>query len=263
MPKSTIHSSRRNFLSASSRVTIAAALPISGIAAASPPLPKAAKALPLADVYLLPSPYFDAVTSNRRYLLSLEPDRLLHNFLTSAGLPPKGEVYGGWEKDTIAGHTLGHYLTALSLLHAQTGDEEACRRANYIVGELGRAQRAHGDGYVGGFTRKRKDGSIVDGKEIFAELMRGDIRALPFDLNGCWVPWYNWHKLFSGLSAAQQLCGIPAAREIAIHLAEYIGRVFAALSDEQVQAMLACEHGGINESFADLYADTRDPRWLA
>jgi len=226
-------------------------------------LPKTAKALPLADVYLLPSPYFDAVTGNRRYLLSLEPDRLLHNFFTSTGLPAKGEVYGGWEKDTIAGHTLGHYLTALSLLHAQTGDEEACRRAHYIVGELGRAQRAHGDGYLGGFTRKRKDGSIVDGKEIFAEIVRGDIRVLPFDLNGCWVPLYNWHKLFSGLHAAKSLCGVAQAQDIAVGLAEYIGRVFAALTDEQVQAMLACEHGGLNESFAELHAATNDKRWLA
>ena len=72
-------------------------------------------------------------------------------------MPAKGIVYGGWEKDTIAGHSLGHYLSALALLHAQTGDEESCRRAAYIVEQLALAQGRHGDGYVGGFTRKRKD----------------------------------------------------------------------------------------------------------
>ncbi len=66
----------------------------------------AVKAIPLSDVRLLPSPWLTAVESNRRYLLSLEPDRLLHNFRRLAGLDPKGEIYGGWENDTIAVHTL-------------------------------------------------------------------------------------------------------------------------------------------------------------
>ncbi|MEP7157763.1 MAG: glycoside hydrolase family 127 protein [Betaproteobacteria bacterium] len=240
-------------------------------------LPDKAEPLPLSAIRLLPSPYLDAVTANHRYLLTLEPDRLLHNFMTSAGLKPKGEVYGGWEKDTIAGHTLGHYLSALSFMHAQTGEGgqgavgaagaagkgELQRRVAYLVEQLGVAQQAHGDGYVGGFTRKRRDGSIVDGKEIFAEIVNGDIRSAGFDLNGCWVPLYNWHKLFAGLFDAEQWCGNRGALKVAIGLAEYIDRVFAALSDEQVQTVLACEHGGLNESLAELYARTRDPRWLA
>ena len=69
---------------------------------------------------LLDSPWLEAIEGNRRYLHALEPDRLLHNFRASAGLEPKGAVYGGWESDTIAGPSLGHYLTALSLMHAQT-----------------------------------------------------------------------------------------------------------------------------------------------
>jgi DUF1680 family protein len=40
-------------------------------------------------------------------------------------------------------------------------------------------------------------------------------------------------------------------------------KTFQNLSDEQVQQVLAAEHGGLNEVFADLYADTRDPRYLA
>ena len=83
-----------------------------------------AKPLPLSAVRLLESPWLEAIEGNRRYLHALEPDRLLHNFRASAGLEPKGAVYGGWESDTIAGHSLGHYLTALSLMYAQTGDEE-------------------------------------------------------------------------------------------------------------------------------------------
>jgi DUF1680 family protein len=220
-----------------------------------------AKPLPLDSVRLLPSPWLDAVEANRRYLHALEPDRLLHNFRTSAGLKPKGAVYGGWESDTIGGHTLGHYLTALSLMYAQTGDEECKRRVDYIVEELAEAQRAHGDGYVAGFTRKRDD-VVEDGKAIFAELKRGDIRSMGFDLNGCWVPFYNWHKLFAGLFDAQTHCGNAKALPVAQALGGYIEGVFAGLNDAQVQQVLDCEHGGINESFAELYARTNDARWL-
>lgn len=225
-------------------------------------LPDHPEPLPLSDVRLLPSRWADAVDRNREYLMSLDPDRLLHNYRTSAGLAPKGDVYGGWESDTIAGHTLGHYLSALALTHAQTGDEESCRRANYIVSELATVQAAHGDGYVAGFTRKRPDGEIVDGKEIFPEIMAGDIRSAGFDLNGCWVPLYNWHKLYTGLYDVADLCGNRAALPVAAALGDYIDRVFAALDDEQVQTVLACEYGGLNESFAELYARTGERRWL-
>ena len=216
---------------------------------------------PLSRVRLLPSPFHESVEANRAYLHRLEPDRLLHNYRTSAGLAPKGEAYGGWEADTIAGHTLGHYLSALSLMHAQTGDEECRRRVGYIVGELVEAQAAQGDGYVAGFTRKRGD-IVEDGKALFPELMRGDIRSSGFDLNGCWVPFYNWHKLYAGLFDAQALCGEERALPVAVALGGFIDRVFAALDDAQVQQVLDCEHGGINESFAELYARTDDERWL-
>ena len=221
-----------------------------------------AKPIPLPAVRLLPSPWFAALEANRRYVLSLSPDRLLSRFRSSAGLPPRAAPYGGWEADTIAGHTLGHYLTALALLHAQTGEAMPAERARYVLDELVAVQAAHGDGYVGGFLRKRPDGTLVDGKELFAEVRRGDIRVLPFDLNGCWVPLYNWHKLFDGLFHVHALCGDPRALAIATGLAEYIDGVFAALDEPQVQQVLDCEHGGINESLAELHARTGEPRWL-
>jgi DUF1680 family protein len=112
-------------------------------------LPRSARALPLSDVRLLPSDYATAVEVNRTYLLQVSPDRLLHNFRKYAGLEPKAPIYGGWESDTIAGHTLGHYMSALVLMHAQTGDRECRRRADYIVGELAEVQAKRG---TGGFT---------------------------------------------------------------------------------------------------------------
>ncbi len=95
------HVDRRTLLAG---VASMAFVPVFGRAAPAAPVAFGpAKPLPLAAVRLLESPWLDAVDGNRRYLHALEPDRLLHNFRTSAGLEPKGEVYGGWESDTIAG----------------------------------------------------------------------------------------------------------------------------------------------------------------
>ena len=84
---------------------------------------------PLGDVELLDSPFKAAMQRNANYLLELDADRLLHNTRKYAGLEPKGELYGGWESRGIAGHTLGHYLTALSQQYAASGDRHPAGRA--------------------------------------------------------------------------------------------------------------------------------------
>ncbi|EHH67546.1 glycoside hydrolase family 127 protein [Gluconobacter morbifer] len=218
--------------------------------------------IPLSNVRLLPSPWLEAVERNRIYLLSLEADRLLHNFRKQAGLPPKGALYGGWESDTIAGHTLGHYLSALALMYAQT-DDAACReRVAYIVQELVVVQKQWGDGYVAGFTRKEKNGALVDGKRIFAEIEAGDIRSSGFDLNGAWSPLYNIHKTFAGLLDAHIYCHCDQALNVAVGLGQFLKAFFGKLTDAQMQKVLTCEYGGLNESFAELAARTGDEEWL-
>lgn len=244
-------------------VSVAALLGRHGSASASgAPFPDRATPLPMTDVRLAPSRWADAVDTNRRYLLGLDPDRLLHNFRTQAGLQAKGAVYGGWESDTIAGHTLGHYLSALSLIHAQTGDAEARRRVDHIVAELALVQAHNGDGYVAGFTRRGKDGAIENGKLIFTEIAAGDIRSTGFDLNGAWSPLYNIHKTLAGLLDAQALCGNRQAIGVAVGLGAYLDGVFARLDDAQMQSVLSCEYGGLNESLAEIAARTGDRRWL-
>ncbi|MEE7547443.1 glycoside hydrolase family 127 protein, partial [Xanthomonas sp. Kuri4-1] len=227
------------------------------------PQPGRVRAVPLERVRLTPSPFTAALRTNRRYLMRLQPDRLLHNFHVYAGLAPRGASYGGWEADTIAGHSLGHYLSALALLHAQTGDAQARRRADYLVAELARCQAHAGDGYVAGFTRKNAAGQIESGRAVFDELAQGRIEALPFYLNGSWAPLYTWHKLFAGLLDAHRYCGNAQALEVAVALGGYLDRVLARLDAAQLQQVLSCEFGGLNESFVELYARTGDARWQA
>src|SRR6185503_9534876 len=95
-----------------------------------------AQEFPLEDVRLLEGPFRDAMLRDTAYLLRLDPDRLLSGVRKEAGLTPKAEVYGGWESMTIAGHSLGHYLSACSLMFASTGDARFRERVNYIVSEL-------------------------------------------------------------------------------------------------------------------------------
>lgn len=244
--------SRRTF------IKLASLLGLPGFVTAAPTAAPPVTPFPLEAVRLRPSPYLTAVESNGNYLLRLEPDRLLHNFRLSAGLQPKGAVYGGWESQSLAGHSLGHYLSACSLMSSQTGDTRYRQRVNYIVAELAACQSAHGDGYVGGFTRDR-DKVTEDGKAIFPEIVKGDIRSRPFNLNGAWSPLYTLHKLLAGLIDANE----EDALKVAVGLGGYLEGVFSKLSDEQMQKMLACEYGGLNESFMQLYQRTSDGHWLA
>ncbi len=230
-------------------------------------IPLAARPLPLKNVRLTGGPLKHAQDLTADYLLRLEPDRMLHLLRVRAGLPPKADKpYGGWDGEgrQLTGHIAGHYLSAVSLMYAATGDERFKERADYLVAELRAIQAAHGDGYIGALMAEvRRDGErvLVDGKERFSALAEGVVASGGFDLNGMWAPWYVQHKLFAGLRDAWRHTGNRDALEAEIALAEWADRILSRLSDEQIQKMLETEFGGMNEVMADLYADTGDERW--
>ena len=216
-----------------------------------PSVSQKAQFFPLEAVRLLDGPFQKAMQLDAEYLLMLEPDRLLAGFRESKGLESKVERYGGWEREGVAGHSLGHYLTAASLMYASTGDRRFLDRANYIVDELELCQEDNG--YVA---------AIPNGKKVFEEVAAGDIRSAGFDLNGCWVPWYTLHKELAGLLDAHRYCGNQKALAVAKRLGDWAIDVTSNLDEEQFQKMLACEHGGMNESLAELYARTGEKKFL-
>lgn len=208
----------------------------------------------LNQVELLESPFREAMELDAKVLLKLEPDRLLHNFRQNAGLKPKGEAYGGWEAQGIAGHTLGHYLSALSLHFAATRNPIFLARINYIVDELERCQIAGGTGYVSG---------IPDGKKIFAELEHGKLVVTdPFHFNGGWVPWYTMHKIFAGLLDANEFARNPKALKIVMKLADWAEKTTDNLTSEQIQQMLTVEQGGMLEVLLETYVRTGVRKYL-
>jgi DUF1680 family protein len=214
---------------------------------------QAAELFPLRDVRLGPSPFLDAQTTDLHYLMAMEPDRLLAPFLREAGLAPKQPSYGNWESTGLDGHMGGHYLSALALMYASTGDPDVKRRLDYFVAELKRAQQANGDGYLGG---------IPGGRAAWREVAAGQLHADNFSVNGKWVPWYNLHKVYAGLRDAYRYAGNEDARAMLIALSDWALRLSEHLTDRQMQDMLKAEHGGMNEVFADVYQMTGDQRYL-
>ncbi len=209
---------------------------------------------PLTAVELLEGPFKHATELNIRSLLYYDPDRLLANFRKEAGLEPRAKVYGGWESMSLAGHSLGHHLSACAMMWQTTGDRRFRDRVNYIVEELAQCQAAGSGGYIG---------ATPGGQKILEEeVAKGDIRAQSFDLNGIWAPYYTYHKVMAGLRDAYRLAGSEEALAVAAGFADWLSTIVADLTEAQVQQMLACEHGGIQETLADLYADTGKDKYL-
>ncbi|BDW78550.1 hypothetical protein BFINE_43450 [Bacteroides finegoldii DSM 17565] len=208
---------------------------------------------PLQDVKLLDSPFLQAQQTDLHYILALNPDRLLAPFLREAGLTPKAPSYTNWENTGLDGHIGGHYLSALSMMYAATGDTAIYNRLNYMLDELYRAQQAVGTGFIGGTP-----GSL----QLWKEIKAGNIRAGGFDLNGKWVPLYNIHKTYAGLRDAYLYTGSDQARRMLIAFTDWMIDITSGLSDQQIQDMLRSEHSGLNETFADVAAITGDKKYL-
>lgn len=224
-------------------------------------IPDVARPLPLTAVRLTGGPLKHAQDLDAKYLLALEPDRMLAGYRIRAGLEPKAKGYGGWDSvngKQLTGHIGGHYLSAVSLMYAATGDPRFKERADYLVKELKEVQDKRGNGYLGAIT----DDKGVDGETIFQRVASGDIRSGGFDLNGMWSPWYTLHKTYAGLRDAYRFTGNQTALELEIKYSEWAERLLARMTDVQIQRMLNTEFGGMNEIFADLYSDTGDKRWL-
>jgi DUF1680 family protein len=206
----------------------------------------------LNQVRLLPGAFAQAQKLDGRYLLSLNPDRLLHNFHVNAGLAPKAPVYGGWESQEpwidirCHGHTLGHYLSACAMMWAATGETVYRQRVDYLVSELQACQEAAKSGMVCAFP----DGDLP---------LRNSLSGQPF----AGVPWYTQHKVMAGLRDAHLFIQSTQALTVLRAMADWIVVAARNCPEAQFQQMLATEHGGMNEVLADLHALTGEARYLA
>jgi DUF1680 family protein len=191
-------------------------------------------AFPLSAVSLLDSPFRDNQRRNLAYLLFLDPERMLRAFRLNYGEPSPAAPAGGWEApdSKVRGHTTGHLLSGLALSYASTGDPAARARAEYLVSELARLQaRAPAAGYSPGYLSAFPEA-------FFDWLEAGQYQQV-------WSPYYMIHKYLAGMIDAYQLAGIGQALDVAIRLADWVGRRTAPLSYQHMQTILNVEFGGL------------------
>lgn len=208
-------------------------------------VPLQARAFRLEDVRLLEGPFQRAMELDRKYLLALEVDRLLHNFRVNAGLPSSAQPLGGWEepKGELRGHFVGHYLTACALMYASTGDQRIKDKGNAVVAGLAECQAKIGTGYLSAYP-----------EEFFDRVEA---------LQRVWAPYYTLHKIYAGLLDMYVYCDNQQALDVCKKFADWVIARNAKLTDEQMQKMLGTEHGGMNEVLANLYGLTGEKKYLA
>ena len=190
---------------------------------------------------------------NITFLKSLDPDRLLHNFRVTAGLPSNAEPLEGWESPKIGlrGHFVGHYLSAVSSLVEKYKDLELVERLRYMIDELCKCQQSFGNSYLSAFPDK-------------------DFDALEAKFTGVWAPYYTYNKVMQGLLDAYTHTGNQKAYDMLLDMAAYVDNRMSKLSGETIEKMLYTvdanpqnEPGAMNEVLYKLYKISRNPKHLA
>jgi DUF1680 family protein len=197
----------------------------------------------LSRVRLRPGPFLDAMRINQQYLLRENPDRLLHTFRITAGLPTSAEPLGGWEapENELRGHFTGHYLSACAMGSVTLGDDALKQRAALMVGELAKCQQKNG--YLSAFP-----------EEFFDRLREG---------RGVWAPFYTLHKIMAGLLDVHTLTGNAQALDVLKGMAAWTGSWTQPLQESHMQRVLEREYGGMNEVLYNLAAVTGSRQYQA
>ena len=206
---------------------------------------KQAEPFPMKDVRLRPSAFSAADEVNRKYLKTLPPDRLLHTFRLTAGMPSSAEPLGDWEKPDceLRGHFAGgHYLSACALAFASSGDAELKHNGDLMVTELAKCQAQLKNGYLSAFPQELFD-RLRDGVNV-------------------WAPYYTIHKIMAGHLDMYTLAGNQQALDTLEKMAGWVRSWVDPLSEQQMQRVLLVEYGGMGEVLSSLYAVTGKKEYL-
>lgn len=198
----------------------------------------------MGDVVLLDAYEVNAFAKEVEYLKSLDADRLLKGFCDIAGIESSAAIYGGWENSAIKGHTLGHYLSAVSQAYAASGDGALLEIANHIVDVLAKCQNSE-SGYLAAIPESH-----------YAQIEKGNT-------SGTWVPWYTMHKVMAGLIHAYELTGNEKALDVASRLGDWVYSRTSNWSAATQTTVLNVEYGGMNDVLYQLYRYTQSENHLS
>lgn len=199
----------------------------------------------MGDVTLLDDYEVNALSKEIDYLKSLDADRLLKGFCDIGGIASDDvALYGGWESTAIKGHTLGHYLTAVSQAYATTGDSELLAITEHIVAVLAECQDDE-TGYLAAIPESH-----------YTKIESGNT-------SGTWVPWYTMHKVLAGLVDCYELTGNQQALTVASRLGDWVYSRTSTWSAATQQTVLNVEYGGMNDVLYQLYSHTGSEEHLS
>ena len=198
----------------------------------------------LSAVTLLGDYEVNAFRKEVAYLKSLDADRLLKGFCEIGNVESPATVYGGWEDSAIRGHTLGHYLSALSQGYAACGDVQLLASCTHIVSTLAQCQNPK-TGYLAAIPESHYD-KIEAG-----------------DATGTWVPWYTMHKVLSGLLKAYQFTDNAQALEVASKLGDWVYSHTSKWDAATQTKVLHVEYGGMNDVLYQLYGFSGSKKHLS
>lgn len=214
------------------------------------------------NITLLNSVFSQSEKIGGEYLDGVDIDRLLSPIFEAHNMPAPNNAkrYGGWERKSannwekspetfsLAGHSLGHFLSAFSECYAKSGDEKLKQKILYIVSQLESVQNNAKSGYIGGCK-----------ENCFTELFDKNLTSWAEEY---WVPWYNLHKIFKGLTDAYSVTEDQTVLRVLLRFADWACDGLSDFSDEDFEKMLEYEHGGMNEVFANLYRITKNEKYL-
>lgn len=210
----------------------------------------------ISDVAVTDDYCTNALNKELEYLLSFDTEKLLAGFRDNAGLSTNGATrYGGWENTNIAGHCVGHYLTALAQAYQRPDISSEQRDALYkrmktlIDGMKTCQQHSHGKTGFLWAVPVPSDGNV---ERQFDRVEIG--KANIFD--DAWVPWYTMHKLIAGIVDVYNATGYAPAKEVGSSLGDWVYNRVSRWSQQTRNTVLSIEYGGMNDCMYDLYAIT-------
>ena len=195
------------------------------------------------NVRLLDSYELNAFKKEVDYLKFLDANRLMRGFGDISGRKINAQKYGGWETSAIQGHTLGHYLTAVSQAFASSGDKELKEITDYMISVLGGCQLKNG--YLHAIPESH-----------FDQIEKGNT-------SGTWVPWYSMHKILAGLIDVYTFTGNKDALKIASKLGDWVYSHTSKWTEETQTTVLNVEYGGMNDCLYNLYKYTKSENHLS
>lgn len=195
------------------------------------------------NVTLLDSYEQNAFAKEVEYLKSLDADRLMRGFGDISGRKINAEKYGGWETSAIQGHTLGHYLTAVSQAYATSKDKELKKITDYMISVLDECQLKNG--YLHAIPESH-----------YEQIENGNT-------SGTWVPWYSMHKILAGLIDVYTFTENEKAFHIASKLGDWVYSHTSNWTEETQKRVLNVEYGGMNDCLYNLYKYTKNENHLS